>query len=480
MSKQYQKEGASIWSQLITCCVLVGLGVGGYLYANGRQDDAQEINLDFLKAPTHVVQLGDMEVSVTEQGSLDSSDNVEIICRVRGQNIITSAVESGTYVEKGDVILTLDTLFIDEEIAERSKYAHWARSGSEHWRATVAKQTLAIPEYLEGQFVANLTEMEKDLVIAEADLLTNQELLEYSQRQFERGYESRDQVDDHRRRVEFSQLAIDVLKSDIHIFKTYGKESELTRLEGELKVAQAQFEANDERAMADASRRDRALEEKEYCTIRAPKSGLVIHPRAAAWKGAPDITEGGTVYREQVLLLMPNLDEMQVIVGVHEALVKHISEGMRVYVKLPDRDPFECTVSEVADIARPPTIGVSNIVKYDVTVNLPKQDGLKPGMTAEVEIVMNEYTDQVLLPVESILEFGSGFYCWVRQGNTLSRRLLELGDSDEEMVIVTDGVKAGETVILNPLAYVPEAQDDALINFEKTAGESVVETGEES
>ena len=45
-----------------------------------------------------------------------------------------------------------------------------------------------------------------------------------------------------------------------------------------------------------------------------------------------------------------------------------------------------------------------------------------------------------------------------------------------------DGIQAGETVILNPLAYVAEAQDDALTNLEKSvtdAGESG-EIGEES
>ena len=170
MSKNYQQQGASIWSQIVVSCLLVGLGVGGYLFA--KSDDGEvQVNLDFLKAPTHVVRLGEMAVSVTEQGSLESYDNVEIVCRVRGQNTVTSVVDSGTYVEKGDVVLTLDTLYIDEEIAERSKYAHWARSGAEHWRASVEKNKLAIPEYLEGRFVAELTGMEKDLVIAEADLL---------------------------------------------------------------------------------------------------------------------------------------------------------------------------------------------------------------------------------------------------------------------------------------------------------------------
>ena len=75
----------SRWSQLLTCCALVGLGFGGYLYVKSNSVSQEEqINLDYLKAPTHVVQLGD-EVSVTEQGSLESSDNVEISVRSEGK-----------------------------------------------------------------------------------------------------------------------------------------------------------------------------------------------------------------------------------------------------------------------------------------------------------------------------------------------------------------------------------------------------------
>ena len=47
---------------------------------------------------------------------------------------------------------------------------------------------------------------------------------------------------------------------------------------------------------------------------------MVIYPSAAAHKTTPDITEGATVRKDQVLLLMPDLDKMQVKVGIHEWL----------------------------------------------------------------------------------------------------------------------------------------------------------------
>ena len=44
----------------------------------------------------HEVSRGELLVTVTEQGTLESSNNTEIKCRVRGDSVITSVIESGT------------------------------------------------------------------------------------------------------------------------------------------------------------------------------------------------------------------------------------------------------------------------------------------------------------------------------------------------------------------------------------------------
>ena len=65
-------------------------------------------------------------VSVTEQGTLESANNTEIKCRVRGDNTITFVIESGTQVEEGEILIQLETLAIEEEISERTKFFHLA------------------------------------------------------------------------------------------------------------------------------------------------------------------------------------------------------------------------------------------------------------------------------------------------------------------------------------------------------------------
>ena len=139
---------------------------------------------------THTVKRGKLVVSVTENGTLESSDNVEIKCQVRGRNTVTYVVESGTYVYPGDLLVQLDTLFIEEQINERTKYAHWSRSAAERSDADVVRATLAVSEYEQGQYIAELMTLEKDLAIAEATLVTAQNMLNHEQSLRERGYRS--------------------------------------------------------------------------------------------------------------------------------------------------------------------------------------------------------------------------------------------------------------------------------------------------
>ena len=448
---------------LLVLLVLVCAAVGGSAYTQG--DFTPAVEDPFAHALTYKVIRSDMVINVSELGSLESSNNTKIVCRVRGQNTITSVVESGTYVKKGDTVLTLDTLYIDEQISERSKYAHWSKAGAQHWQSVMTRAKLSIPEYLEGRYVARQMEMEKDLAIAESRLRTSQNILAHTMMLQERGYVSALDVEQREFNVTTSKLSVENTKTRMEVYEKTSKAREVARLEGDLKIAKAQFGANDERADADASRRDRAVAEREYCTIIAPKDGLVIHPRAAAWKGAPDITEGGTVYKEQVLLLMPDLDKMQVKVGVHEAVVSKIKVGLPTRIILPNREPIVAAVSHVADIARPASLGSGDVIEYDVIVELPPIPDLKPGMSAEIEIIMAEHKNVLVLPVAAVLELDDGFHCWVKVGSDVVKRDITLGDSNDIFIVIQDGLNEGEDVVLNPLAYIDEAQKEVLVPF---------------
>jgi hypothetical protein len=191
----------------------------------------------------------------------------------------------------------------------------------------------------------------------------------------------------------------------------------------------------------------------------APKSGLVIYPTAAAWKDTPDVAEGVGVSHDQVLLIMPVLDTMQVQIGVHEAVVDTVRPGLQATITLPD-DVVEAKVTDVANIARPLGSWSSNVVKYETVIELPTTPGLKPGMSAGVEILIATHKDALSVPVSAVVDTSTGPFCWISTPNGPKKQQVILGDSNDIFVVVVQGVKEGDKVFLHPLTDVEEAQAD--------------------
>ena len=410
---------------------------------------------------THTIKRGDLIVTVTEQGTLESADNTEIKCRVRGQNTIIWVVESGSVVKPGDELVRLDTLAIEDAIAERTKYAHWSRSSAERSKADFRRAELAISEYLEGRYLSQLMTLEKDLAIAESNLRTSQNMLAHVEMLAERGYVSGLELQEKRFAVTQAELNVDVKKTQINVLKEFAKAMELETLTGDLNAAKAIFAAEAERAQMDAERRDLALAELEHCVVNADRGGLVIYPAAEKWKRAPKIEEGATVHRDQTLLLMPDLSQMQVKVGIHESIVDRIKPGQAASITLPD-NTLDGEVSSVAPVTRPAGWWTGNVVKYDTIIRLPSVQGLKPGMSAEVEVVIDRHENVLTIPVAAVVETAEGDFCWIKTAEGAQRRSLQLGDTDDHFIVVETGLKEGDEVVIDPLASIEEAQTLAL------------------
>jgi len=420
---------------------------------------------------THTITRGDLIVTITERGTLESADNTKIKCRVRGQNTIIWVVETGTEVEPGDELVKLDTLVIEDAINERSKYAHWSRSSAERSRADVRRSELAISEYLEGRYLTQLMRLQKDLAIAESNLLTSQNMLAHAQMLGKRGYVSELEVAESTFAVTRAMLSVEVKKTEIDVLKRFTKAMELETLRGNLNAARARFAANEERALMDEARRDLAVAEFKRCVIKAERGGLVIYPRAQEWKRAPEIEEGATVHRDQTLLLMPDLSRMQVKVGIHESIVDRIKPGLAARITLPDRT-LDGEVSSVAPVTRPAGWWTGNVVKYDTIIKLPSVQGLKPGMSAEAEVIIDRHENVLTIPVAAVVETAVGDFCWIKTAEGTQRRCLQLGDANDNFIVVETGLKQADKVVLDPLASIAEAQVLALQPLdEATPGE---------
>ena len=415
---------------------------------------------------THTITRGDLIVTVIEQGTLESSNNTEIKCKVRGYSTVIWVIEGGTEVNAGDELVRLDTKAIEDAISLQTTNAHSARATLARSTAEVARAKIAIPAYLKGSYRSQLKSLLRGLAIAERNLHTAKETFDQSEDLFTHGYVTKLEVEAKAFSVTQAELELKVRITEIEVLKKYTREMRLETLNGNLIANKSKLEADLAGLAMDESRLARVREELACCVIKAESSGMVIYPSAAEWKETPDIAEGVSVRKDQVLLLMPDLSKMQVKVGIHESIVDRIKPGLIAKVTLPDQT-LEGKVASVATVTKPAGWWTGNVVKYETIIELPSVDGLKPGMSAEVEVVMDRHQDVLTMPVAAVLETAEGDFCWVKTAEGTKRRSLQLGDTDDVFIVVEAGLREGEEVVLNPLALIEEAQTEVRKPFDE-------------
>jgi multidrug efflux pump subunit AcrA (membrane-fusion protein) len=427
---------------------------------------------------THEVTRGDLVVSVTEQGTLESSNNTEIKCRVRGHSKVTWVLDGGTEVQPGDELVRLDTKRIEDSIGTHATEAHTARAKFERTKADMEKAEIAIDAYLQGDYRAQLKDLKRQLEFSKSNLDAAEKLLVHSESLFRRGYVSKFEVESNRFVVKESTLDLKVRETAIEVLNKYTKNMELESLRGNLRALQSKYKADQAGLALDEGRRDRAIQELDYCVIKAERAGLVIYPSAAEWKETPDIAEGAHVRNDQVLLLMPDLTKMQVKVGIHETLIDKIKIGQIAKISLPDFT-IEGTVKTVASVARPAGWWTGNVVKYDTVIELPQSAGLKPGMSAAVDVILAERKDVILVPVSAVVEIGDRRLCWIKTTDGVERRLLKLGESNDVFIVAESGLAEGDQVVLDPLRYVEDAKGEAIQSLDGSGTDDDLESSDE-
>lgn len=439
---------------LIAIIVLLGLATA-YIFG-GVAPEASNPKL------THVLGRRDLRVTITENGTIESSNNTEVRCKVKGaNNTVVWIIKNGTVVQPGDLLVRIDTSTIEtnintKEIAYQNALAAFAQSQSD-----VAVSEINITEYLEGTFRSELKTKEKDVAIAQANLKSAQNILDHAKEMYRKGFVSKLELQGNEYSLQQAQLELEVKQTDVEVLTTYTREKKLLDFKGILAAKQAK-NASDKAALElEKLKLDLERKQLENCEIVAEKAGMVTYARGEEWQDKPDIREGATVREDQIMLLIPDLGSMQVKVGVHESLVGQVTLGMPALIQLQD-STLTGTVSSVAPVAGRSGWWNGNMVKYETIIKLESDMPLKPGMSSSVEIVLAEHTDVLAIPVAAAVEHDEHRYCWVKTTAGLERRELKLGDSDDQFIVVEAGVEDGEEVVLNPLAYVEEAKKVAM------------------
>lgn len=201
-------------------------------------------------------------------------------------------------------------------------------------------------------------------------------------------------------------------------------------------------------------------EQLELTTIRAERPGLVVYgdsnQNAMRYRGNNQeaIQEGSTVRERQSILTIPDMRSMAVKVNIHESAVQRVAVGQKVKV-LVDAFPDENltgVVTKVAVVADSANSFLNPDLKvYPTTITIDgTYDWLRPGMSAEIEILVETLEDVIYVPIQAVTYFDDKRVVYVVKRGGSERREIEVGAFSESYIEVISGLEEGEEVLMLP------------------------------
>lgn len=384
---------------------------------------------------------------------------------VRRGNADTTSQFQTAAIQRGDLTATIGATGTVR--AKQTAMLVWQAAG------TVETVSVKVGDNVPADFVmASLekTSLPQSVIMAEADLVSAQKELDDllasdtaraeavialrdAQEAYDKAVNWREELNGkiHIKRIvykTFGNRRIPILKE----YRGYADEETIAKADEDLALAKAKLDdaqrafdllanGNSPEIAAAQARVDAAQATLNLARLIAPFSGIVTEAYPLP---GDQVAAGATAFR------LDNLSSLLVDVEVSEVDINSVSIGQPVTLSFDAILGKEYN-GEVVEVAQTGT-AVQGVVNFKVTVELTNADrDVKPGMTAAVNIVVNEMQDVVLVPNRAVRLVDGQRVVYLLAENQPVKTEIRLGPSSDTMsVIAGGGVEEGDIVILNP------------------------------
>jgi HlyD family secretion protein len=169
-------------------------------------------------------------------------------------------------------------------------------------------------------------------------------------------------------------------------------QSELDAAQTAYDAALAQLEVNKAQTAQAQAALNQATVDLNNTVIRSPVDGIVISRSVDVGQ-----TVAASLQAPTLFTIANDLAKMEVHTNVDEADVGNVSEGQEVTFTV-DAFPARRFRGRVHQVRNAPTV-VQNVVTYDAVVRIDNKELLlKPGMTANVQFLVNRREDVLTIP----------------------------------------------------------------------------------
>ena len=284
-----------------------------------------------------------------------------------------------------------------------------------------------------------------------------------------------DRIEASERNLKRQQTALDLAKVKRDVIAKYSPDK--TTKGSDVDVARKHLDELAKQAGVELeTRKIKKLENQiAACRLVAPIDGPVVYANDPNRRFGPTaIEEGATVRERQKIFSIPDLGgSMQVLVKVPESMVDQVARGLRGRIKV-DAFPQETLaglVSEVAALPDTQQLFERTQKVYSTRVKIGNGPaGLRPGMTAQVEILVADLDNVLSVPTQAVLRRDDKFQVAVKTADgRFVRRDVIVGAENEKSIEIKKGIEPGDRVALNPLALLTDPERKAIDDQSKSA-----------
>lgn len=352
-----------------------------------------------------VVDAGSIDVSVSASGKVVPAFE-EIINSPINSRILEVYKKGGDSVEVGTPILRLDLLSAETDYKKQLD--------------EVQMNELKL-EQLRIQNRSKLSEMEMQLKVSRMEL--NRKAVELRNEQYldSLGVGTTDKV---------RQVELDYNVSKLKLEEDEQKFiNEQATADADLKVKELELNI----ARKTLAETKRTLDDAR---IKAPRKAILTYVNTEI---------GAQVAQGEKVAVVSDLSHFKIEGEIADTYGDRIAAGSRAIVKV-GKEELAGTVTDVTPLSK------NGVMSFSVRLEQDNHKRLRSGLKTDV-YVLTAVKDSVMRIANGSYYVGPGEYeLFVRSGNELLKRKVQLGDSNYELVEVVGGLKPGDQVVVSDMS----------------------------
>ncbi len=368
-------------------------------------------------APTYELKRGEFLDSLQFRGEVKALRSATISAPTEAGDLeILKLAGDGTQVKAGDVVAEFDKTKTEQDLAQ--------------YRSTLKSAQAEIDQ---ARAQARLTEEEDQTALMKARYAVETAKLEASKQ------EILSQIEGKEKKLELADAEQKLREAEVKL----KSDQALNKSAIESKVQASR------KAVFDVQRAEHALTEM---TLKAPASGMISLVQLWRPEGRSPFKAGDHAWPGAAIAELPDTSTLQITARADETERGRLAAKQSVSIQLdaiPDRQ-LTGHLEAIGTIASLDFSGGWPFPRnFTLEIVLDQSDArLKPGMTAQLTVVVDRVPGALSIPVQSLFQKSGRNVAYVWAGTRFEERAIDVGRRSGDRILVAGGLNPGDRIAL--------------------------------